>query len=79
MERLIQGRRYAFIRFEDGRRAIMHWSALERIRFTELRLGQQLECLVEAGAIGLQPLRVRPLRYARGEPGGRGLAPLAHE
>lgn len=62
IERLVQGRRYAFVRLQDGRSIYAHWSALRRIRFSELRPRQFVWCWLEIGGIGLQAARVEPGR-----------------
>ena len=63
--RLVQGRRYAFIRLQDGREVYMHWSALQGVRFTELQPGQAVDCWLEIGGMGLQAVRVRRCQSVR--------------
>jgi len=75
IERLVQGRRYAFLRLQDGRSVYVHWSALRGVRFAELHPRQSVRCWLEIGSIGLQAARVEPCRnwrrarkrHARGE------------
>lgn len=63
--RLIQGRRYAFIRLPDGRQVFMPGSALRGLRFTELQPDQEVDCWLEIGCAGLQAARVQRRRKAR--------------
>lgn len=65
IERLVQGRRYAFARLEDGRSVYVHWSTLRRIRFSELRPRQSVRCWLEIGSIGVQAVRVEPCHQRR--------------
>lgn len=65
VEQLLPGRRFAFVRLDNGRGVYAHRSAFRGVRFTELRPDQPVDCWLETAAAGLQAIQVRPCRRSR--------------